>query len=221
MTKVNWIKDYQREFICPYCNTKGMITLGRDSSTIARKMRFTCPTCNKSSSESSNINIQASCDPINQGIIWYTGYRIEDFICHKCHNRSVYFNKFENNKTLLFCRNCKSSFINSCAFNNQNISQYSSQTLAIKEFIWSEDRWDLRAINSKFDDGDMSHCRVNFTTIAPDWFRHKAKKYVEYLCVAESPPKTINNILCILRQSRLSSPRRATLEVNLASKKDQ
>ena len=78
MIEINWDEDYKREFICPQCSEENMKIKGRNK---CNQKYFYCLQCNKYCLESSRIDIEAVKDPLNSSIVWYTGYRIPEFVC--------------------------------------------------------------------------------------------------------------------------------------------
>ena len=53
MIKINWLKDYRKEFQCPRCNKIGMYLNGHDKN---RKRLFRCSDCSKSAKQSHSFN---------------------------------------------------------------------------------------------------------------------------------------------------------------------
>ena len=72
--KIDWQKDYQGEFICPYCN-KGRMSL---SGVNRGKQQFWCSDCKRTCVESYQLDMQAVPDPTNIQVIWYTGQKVKD-----------------------------------------------------------------------------------------------------------------------------------------------
>jgi integrase len=196
MIKINWTEDYQKEFACPECDSKGLRLSGTAENC---KRVFYCSVCKKSQVESIDINIEPINDPINQGVIWYSNHRIADFICPKCQSREVYFNIIVRNKKRFVCRACRFIINDSIVLTSENISRFSGQPLAVKGFNFSNDVWDLRAINVNVNERDTGYYNVNFTDIHLDWFKQKVKKYIQHSCNSENSPRYINTQLGSLR----------------------
>jgi transcription elongation factor Elf1 len=158
---IDWKKDYQGEFTCPICNTLGMSVMGINKSG---KRRFRCSNCKKNQESSHSINIQAVADPVNPGVIWYTNHLIKDFICPKCQSRDLYFDSIDKYRKKRFkCHTCKHVQQDLFHLNTRNLSRFSETSIPLQEFNWSDDRWDLRTINSNFDVRDNQYYITDFT----------------------------------------------------------
>jgi integrase/transcription elongation factor Elf1 len=197
---INWEKDYQGEFICPKCQTVGMVAWGIHKQINKRKFR--CPNCRHVGLESSTINIQPIEDPINPGVIWYTNHRYKNFICPECQKQNIYIHQIDKyGKKIFRCRTCKKTQYDSIQLTRGNLSFFNSTQIPTQPFNFDEDKWDLRAINPNFDILDLESSIANFSLIKPDWFQQKVKKYVEHLCKAGQSNTfgTIKNHLSALR----------------------
>jgi integrase/transcription elongation factor Elf1 len=195
---IDWQKDYQNEFFCPACETRGMRAWGIRRYT--NKRYFQCSTCKKIQKESCDINIKAIDDPINKGVKWYTDHRIQDFICPKCQNNNLYLTHIDKDGKKRFkCRKCQFLHYDSITLTAANRSRYSNQSLQIKQFNWLDDQWDLRTINPNFDKRDSRYYLVSFTSIHLEWFKQEVKKYVKHLCVTGNSLGTIQGQLSSFR----------------------
>jgi integrase/transposase-like protein len=172
----DWGKDYQGKFICPNCH---------NSELSKQRQRFYCKACFKTYPVSCHIDIRAIADPINQGVTWYTSHRIKSFVCPKCQAENIYFVVLDyekNGKKLFECRTCKSITKDSIDLTLTNIHRWSSSHTPVKPFNWSDEKWDLRSINSEFSSLYLRHSTINFTAINPDWFKQEVKRYIQHLC---------------------------------------
>ena len=197
MIKIDWRRDYQGEFFYPYCN-KGRMSLSRVSCS---KKQFRCSTCSRTCIDSHQLNIQAVPDPINLGVFWYTNQKIKDFVCPNCQAKDIYFSGvYRKKKRVTFrCKKCEKTQYNWLRLTRANVSKLSSQCLAVKNFNFDEDKWDLRAINPKFDARDIRYSTINFCSIHPEWLKQEVKKYIQHLCKAGKTFGTIGNHLSALR----------------------
>jgi integrase len=197
---INWEQDYKEEFICPKCNNEGM-SIKRIIEN--NKRRFHCRLCNNTEQSTCSLNIQPVKDLLNPGLYWYTDHRIEDFICYKCQDKNIYFQRIEERKinkiARFFCRTCKSSLSNLSVLCAGNFSKNSIVDLPIQAFKWENDIWDLRAINPKFDLRDRMSYFANFVELELDWFKDKCKMYTEYSCKIGNSLQTIKNHLHYLK----------------------
>jgi integrase/transcription elongation factor Elf1 len=198
MEQINWKQDYKNEFICPKCNVQGMLYDGifkRDN-----KIQFRCKFCKTVQRESYDIKIEAVEDRQIKGLIWYTNHRITSFICPSCEAENMYFsgiNKY--GKTIFSCHSCRKpqhAFIN---LTNGNIRRFTDHQPLVKLFIWEDNKWDLRSINSNFNERDSEYYIINFNDIIADWFRAEVKKYIQYSCKINSSFGTIKTDLSALR----------------------
>lgn len=198
MKGINWKQDYKGDFMCPKCNKQGMLTSGINKRD--NKMQFRCTTCKTIQRESWDINLEAVEDPHIQGLKWYRNHKIKGFVCTKCEAQDIYFSRINNYKKKIFrCHSCKKEQHEFMFLTNRNISYFTDNQPPIKSFNWSDEKWDLRAINPNFDRRDSEYYIVNFTSVAPDWFKGEVKKYTQYLCGINSPFATIKVELSCLR----------------------
>ena len=196
--RVDWEKDYQGEFTCPECQTLGMSVYGIHKLT--NKRQFHCFACRRTCQESCQIDIQAVSDPTNLGVTWYTDHRIKGFVCPECHVENVYFVSIDKySKKRFQCKSCKALQYDSIWLIRANISHFSENPIPVKPFVWSEDEWDLRAINPNFDQRDLENSTLNFSTIHLDWFKQEVKRYIQHLCKAGNTFGTVKQHLSALR----------------------
>lgn len=182
MIEIDWKKDYKGEFVCPECNTLGMVHRGFHK--LNNKRQFFCRSCRKLLSESFSINIKAVEDPVNLGVVWYTNHRYKDFSCQKCEDNNIFFTGIQSSKKRFQCKSCKKYHFDFCTLNVNVISRFRGSLLPSTIFNFSDDNWDLRAINPNFDQRDIAHSTANFSSIKPDWFKQEAKKHIYHLCKA-------------------------------------
>jgi integrase/transcription elongation factor Elf1 len=191
-----WKKDYRGDFICSGCNAQRVTSRGVDKTA---KVILYCPGCKITQRNSCDINIKAIDDPINTGVKWYTDHRIKDFNCPKCQDENIYLHRIEKKKVLLGCRNCDHRFHNLSPRIKANRNFLGNHAPPDKPFNASDDKWDLRLINIHYNERDAPVSTVNFTDIAPDWFKYEIKKYVQYLCKIERKMGSIVTIVSSLR----------------------
>ncbi len=195
---IDWEKDYQGEFICPECDTRGMSVRGVLNRT--NKRMFSCPACKKIQKGSHNIRIIMIDDPLNPNTKWYTNHKIKGFICPECKTEDIYLKRIDKSKKKIFkCHTCQKHQSDSIIINNANLSHYSNSTPPVKLVKWEDERWDLRSINPNFDEQDQRISTANFTDIAPAWFKSQVKQYIWHLCKVENSMGKIHSELCNLR----------------------
>jgi transcription elongation factor Elf1 len=160
---IDWEKDYHGEFVCPECGEAGMCAWGVKQPN--NKRQFRCLSCKKTQQESFTIDkIEAIEDPLNPGVRWYTNHRIEGFICLECQGENMYLARVDKfNKKIFKCRTCKKHVYDSIILSKGNLAYYNQNQSPVTPFNWTNDRWDLRAINPNFDERDNSYYVVNFT----------------------------------------------------------
>ena len=93
--------------------------------------------------------------------------------------------KNRHNKKQFRCKKCHKTQYDSVFINKQNLTQYANKTLSLKNFIFVEDEWDLRAIIPNSGDQNARRAFVNFKLFTVDWYKLTAKKYIYYLCKTE------------------------------------
>ena len=191
-----WKKDYRGDFICSGCNAQRVTSRGVDKTG---KVILHCPDCKITQRNSCDINIKAIDDPMNIGVKWYTDHRIKDFTCPKCQDENIYFYYLKKEKLFLRCRSCDHSLCNLSPRVKANRNFLGNHAPPDKPFNASDDKWDLRLINIHYTERDAPVSTVNFTEIAPDWFKCAIKKYVRYLCKIERKMGTIVTIVSSLR----------------------
>jgi integrase/transposase-like protein len=194
---IDWETDYHGEFVCPECSAE-MYVLGIDN--LDNKRLFRCSQCRKRLRESCHLDeMRRVEDPLNSGVEWYTNYRIKGFICPECQEENIYFTGIVSNKKRFQCRSCQKIHYDSIAITNGNISRYSKSYTSVKPFQWTDDHWDLRAINPNFDKRDETRHISSFTDFELQWFKNEVKQYIYYLCKTNSSLGTISIYLSVLR----------------------
>lgn len=96
------------------------------------------------------------------------------------------------------CRSCKKKISDSITLTRKNVARYSSTSIAVINFSFENNEWDLRAINPNFDLQDVARRMVIFDNICLPWFREAVKQYILYLNQSSSY-KTITSKLSVLR----------------------
>jgi integrase/transcription elongation factor Elf1 len=194
----NWEKDYHGDFLCPKCGVRGMSVQG--ITQLTKKRRFQCLSCNNVQQESYRISIKAIKDPHIQELTWYTNHRIQGFVCPHCQAEDIYLDSIKyRNKKLFKCRSCGRHQYDSIILNAGNLSHHQINSPLVKLFNWIDDIWDLRAINPNFDDKDKRYYLISFFDFNLDWFKHKIKDFIQYLCKTESSLSTISTSLKCLK----------------------
>lgn len=196
--QTDWEKSYKGEFICPECQSLGMIVRGVHKSN--NKRQFWCSSCKKTQLESCQINIRSISDPINAGLIWYTNHKIKGFVCPKCQCKNMYFAKIEDGKKRFRCRTCKTYQKDCLSLQTQVASRLNEKfSYFVTSFNFEDDKWDLRGINPNFGKRDKPYYISNFTSISQKWLKEKIKKYVLHLSKANNSFGTISLRLSALR----------------------
>ncbi len=152
MIKIDWKKDYNNEFICPNCNL-GQLSFKKIKD---EKAQFKCLECNKLIAASRRFASDyftrkaaayglgcpsATCDA-RQMIIAYIRAGKKNFQCQVCQARAV-----ESNELTRYI-----------------LSRYAHKN-PIKPFIFEDDEWDLRTINTSIAKSEGSKYIVNFSRI--------------------------------------------------------
>ena len=108
MIKINWKQDYNNEFICPNCESKG---LKYDRISRNKKVVFRCYFCTKTVRNSFDIKSKPRKLTALEHKIWKEEYENE-FICPKCNEKGlkfasicVYKDKYRN--PAFRCQYCK------------------------------------------------------------------------------------------------------------------
>lgn len=200
MQKIDWKKDYKREFTCPECNHLGLRLGGTNKYGVRR---FSCP------NSVCGIWIQASCrlktikDKHELRINWQQDYRPGEFICpnEECNSRDLWLYGWKNKKQYLQCKKCKTVTTNSIDLTAENVSQYAFKALPIKPFVFEDDTWDVRSINinclKKLE--QVKRYLLKFQTIDAFWLKLLIKKYIYSLCKQEQAFLTIEKHLSALK----------------------
>ncbi|WP_207713999.1 hypothetical protein [Scytonema sp. UIC 10036] len=196
MIIIHWIKDYQREFTCPYCHQVGLKLSGKSQSS---QQRFCCSNCQKQVQESCEIKVEKFVD-INH-IVWYKGYQIDGFVCShlNCQGRDIYFERFAKNKKHFRCRKCQRFTSESIELTQRNLSRFAQKFNQVTPFNFQDDRWDLRAILTSVFDNNSNRFIAHFEEVQPDWFKLLVKKYIYHLCKLDKPSSTLLTHLSNLR----------------------
>ncbi len=181
MIDIDWKKDYHGEFVCPKCNSLGMVPQGIHK--LNNKKQFFCKHCRKFLSDSINIDIKAVQDPLNDSVIWYTNYRIKYFVCPKCEDNNMYFSYInKHNKKIFLCKSCKTRIYDYINLKFSNYSKYSNDSPPLKPFVFQDDEWDLRSLIMEFSEYEIFDANINFKAFELDWFKQLVKKYIHFLC---------------------------------------
>ena len=134
-------------------------------------------------------------------IDWKQEYQVGEFACPNpnCHARDVRLEgHYKKSKRKFRCNVCGSTTIESIELTPWILSHQAGKLPSIKSFFFEDNQWDLRAINSSFDNQERKII-ANFDNVQPPWFRFQVKQYIYYLCKLNKPFNTIEKDLCSLR----------------------
>ncbi len=188
MIKVDWVKDYHGDFVCPKCN-QGTLLLRSIHNQIYRSFR--CSVCKK--------------ETINAYILRgkHLKYRLEAYglACPSdtCNARQMITQGFHNGKKVFKCNICQATALEFCDLSTINISKYSYTKRAVKPFNFQDNKWDLRSINPSCCE-ERSRYLSNFSGVKCSWLRLLSKQYIYHLCKLNTPYGTIENYLAAFRQ---------------------
>ncbi|QFS52354.1 tyrosine-type recombinase/integrase [Nostoc sphaeroides] len=194
MIEIDWQRDYNHEFVCPYCEKVGLRLRGKGRNN---KRRFSCPYCQKRTIDSCQINFSNSLFSVN----WKKDYKVGDFVCphENCNSKDVRLAGQKSHKKRFKCQICGSITQESCDLTAYNVvSRLSNNQPNIKQFSFNDEKWDLRGINPSYNGRSSYYC-VHFDKIKLDWFRVYAKQHIYHLCKINTPLGTIDGNLCSLR----------------------
>ena len=193
MIKINWSKDYQHEFICPHCDTKGLRLAGKDNYT-NRKL-FRCLKCKKRISQCIKIKFPNT----NTGINWNKDYRVGEFACPNpnCDSRDIRLTSQSKKKQRFKCNTCGTETRESIDFTESILSQY-AHLRPVKPFSFKDDKWNIRAIKPPANKQEKVLI-ANFKTVKTSWFRSLTKRYIYHLCKLNRPVGVIEHHLINLR----------------------
>lgn len=188
MIRINWKKEYQKDFLCPKCSNGNLYLYG---NTTNNKRCLKCPKCKK--------RISISCD-LKDG---YLTSRIEAYglgcPSQMCNAKQMVVHQLQYGKKFFVCKVCGATAVESNNLSKTNLSRYAHKELEVKQFVWEEDIWDLRAINSLVKNSKRSRYIINFGKIESNWFKLLSKKYIYHLCKLNKPYSTIDKYLTIFR----------------------
>jgi integrase/transcription elongation factor Elf1 len=195
MIKIDWKQDYKQEFICPRCEKREVRFFG---FIMTDKKRFKCDNCGRIILEScqSKSNKKISIDPY--GNSWSRGQKMDNFVCPNCQDKNIYFLNFKKGKKWLQCKTCKKLTFDSIDITPATLARYSHREPAVKPFIFENDIWDLRAINSSSDKRRRLYI-INFNNIKSEWFKPLVKLYVYHLCKLNARLASIDHQMTSLR----------------------
>ncbi len=187
MIEISWRKDYQKEFLCPRCQKIGMGLDGHDKN---KKRLFRCPKCNKVASQSYSLGKNYFSNIL-------AGY---GFICPKeeCNAKQMRLTQVSNNKKIFICKVCGTKVAESTDLTKKIISRYTQNPTKVKSFIFEDDEWDIRAINSLID--KRSRYILNYSEIKILWLKLFAKQYIYQLCKVNKAHATVEEYLASFRQ---------------------
>ena len=186
MIKINWRKDYQKEFLCPRCQKIGMRLDGHDQN---KKRLFRCPKCDKRAKQSYNLGKNYFSNVL-------AGY---GFICPKeeCNAKQMRLTQVLNNKNFFTCKVCGTKVAESINLTKKIISRYTQKPTKVKSFVFEDDEWDIRAINSSID--KRSRYILNYSGIKTLWLKLFVKQYIYQLCKLNKSHSTIEEYLASFR----------------------
>ena len=192
--EINWSKDYNFEFVCPHCDTKGLRLAGKDN--YKNRKLFRCTKCGKRISHWLKIKFPN----INSGINWNNDYRRGEFACPNpnCNSRNMSLHGINERKKQRFaCNTCGKECCESIDITSNSLSQFAHKR-TIKPFLFQDNKWDIRAIKP-LTNGQERIVIANFETVQKDWFRILVKQYIYHLCKLNISSFTIDIRLCSLR----------------------
>ncbi|BDA70005.1 hypothetical protein CAL7716_080100 [Calothrix sp. PCC 7716] len=195
MIKINWKQDYKQEFICPKCEQNQVKFL---TTFQKNKVRFKCDNCGRLILESCNIKSNKKISIDSYGNTWLRGQKMDNFVCPNCQDKNIIFIGFQKGKKWLQCKTCKKLTYDSIDITPATLSRYSHQEPIVKSFIFEDDIWDIRAINSSSDQRRHLHI-IYFNNIKSEWFKLLVKQYIYHLCKLNAMPGTINRNMCSFR----------------------
>ncbi|MCC0178746.1 site-specific integrase [Waterburya agarophytonicola K14] len=191
--KVNWSKDYQREFVCPHCKTKGLNLNG--NSTNKNRRLFRCPQCRKVTSNKIKLKFPNA----RTGINWNRDYKIGEFVCPNsdCNSRDIRLHNQPHGKQRFRCNVCGTETFDFIKITPKNLSQYAHKR-PIKPFSFQDNQWDIRAIKPPANEQEQILI-ANFETVERGWFRKLVKHYIYHLCQLDKSISTLTHHLSNLR----------------------
>ncbi|MFM2312859.1 MAG: hypothetical protein RLZZ04_2135 [Cyanobacteriota bacterium] len=193
MVKINWKKEYQKEFSCIHCGQPGLLLNGTQLINGIRRRSFKC----------SNINCQKRIldfcslhDNYFRNTIAGHGFACPN---EKCNARQMILIQILYNKKFFVCRVCGTRAAESIDLTKINLSRYSQKTTRVKAFIFNDDEWDIRAINA-LGNNNQNRFILNFSIIKNDWLKLFYKKYIYHLCKLNKPHSTLDKYITGFRQ---------------------
>lgn len=196
MIKVDWKKDYKREFICPKCE-KDFMKL--DGSGYGGEQIFKCCSCG-ATKKASCFSRRIWLAP-DTNLRWVSGQKVSDFICPEpeCNSKTIEFYAIQKCRTYFKCSQCHTVISGSVENSRNNRSRFSNEKFTIMPFNYDSNTWDLRSINCSIIDESDTKYMINFEPVKYIWFRILVKKYIYYLCKVGMSLKTINTHMSGLR----------------------
>lgn len=187
MIKIDWKKDYNREFICPKCNEGQLVLKGSNHN----KKSFKCSKC-----ERKTINC---CDYRKN----YFKKRLKayGFGCPSeiCTAKEMMFRGLDRQGKKVFeCQVCKSCANESINLIQNVVNRIANKNLTIKPFDFEDDIWDLRAIGESVKKENTKYL-LRFNNIQSSWFKILVKKYSFYLIKINKSAETVDARLVTFR----------------------
>lgn len=113
MIRINWKKEYQKDFLCPKCSSSNLYLYG---NTANNKRCFKCPKCKK--------RISTSCDLKNG----YLTSRMEAYRlgCPSeiCDAKQMAVHQLQYGKKYFVCKVCGATAVESNNLSKNNLSRY-------------------------------------------------------------------------------------------------
>lgn len=182
MIKIDWKKDYQQEFICPKCNQGNLFLCGYSGNN---KRTLKCLKCQRKTNISSDLS-----DEYLRSRLATHGFGCPS---ETCNARQMILTQIQCRKKYFACKVCGATALESNDLTKRNLSRYSQQTLPIQKFVFEDNEWDLRAINTSCVDNDKYS--INYSYIQLDWYRLICKHYIYHLCKLNRPYSTLENYI--------------------------
>ena len=182
--EVNWEKDYNNEFKCPFCNVEDFTTFRYSKGSIC-KIQLLCNNCKTKSGHKKTVSLTCS---IKAHIFNYRANKeCPNPLCTQIgkHGQKGWIYEIGGNVSDARCYFCGIRFKYNSSYHN---SWYSSQIEdKISPFCFDDDIWDLR----NFFDKPYQKLLI-FQEIQPLWYKNKVKEYLCLWTLCFEPQNTLS-----------------------------